>query len=220
MYYDSNGLIVQQNMDGGDTSGREGDYWYASAFMPLPSRVLNFDEVLTLLQVSPGVFIRNPINYNNPQDFSRDQTTPLILAMGEMGKYETLRYLFWNQCKRFGLYPNGDIGGFEDLGYYIRSFKAWYLYPILILGDLEMLGESIIRIIESKDPNNTSDDINHTLALLQAQKHLATPISWIARKIYKKWVTGGIQSRWDSYFNPASGANEFNIIYRPLISEM
>jgi len=218
MYYDSNGLIVQKDGDGGDTAGREGDYYF---HLGLTGYVhTDFDTVLANLQLSPGVFIRNPIKYNDPKDFSRDQTIPLILAMGEMERYETLRHLFWNQCKRFGFYPNGDIGSFEDLGYYIRAFKAWYLYPALILGDIEMLGESIIRIIKSKDLNDTSDDINHTLALLQAQHHFATPISWLARKIYKAFVVGGIQSRWDGYFDPESGANDFNNLYRSLISGM
>lgn len=222
MYYDNNNLIVQRDGDGGDTAGREGDYWFAQGLYNHgnPGEIYGFDSVLTHLQVNPGVFVRNPVHYNNPKDFSRDQTIPLILAMGEYRRYATLKCLFWNQFKNFGRYPNGDIAGPEDLGYYIRAFKAWYFYPVLIFGDFQMLVNSVIRIVKSSNVNDTSDDINHTLALLQAQAHLPTPISYLARKIYKKWVVGGIQSRWDGYFNPASGANDFNEIYRNLISSM
>lgn len=260
MYYDSNGLIVQQDMDGGDTAGREGDYWFAQALYAQGpcglevSQLEEFDRVLTLLQASPGVFIRhpraNPIvppekAWNDPSDFSRDQAISIILALGEMCQYDILRPMLWQQIKRLGVYQNfsmkwskdkpdndndykqiysklwikGDIGGPQDINYYIRGFKAWYLWPILLLGDLFLLTNSCIRVIVGND-DNTSDDINHTLALKQAQRHLSTPISWLARKIYKWFRRGGIQHAWDQYFKPESGANEFNEIYRELISEM
>lgn len=222
MFFDLNKLIVQRDLDGGDTAGREGDFWFALGLNPnwVSNRDLTFDDVLTLLQISPGVYVRNPVHYNDPKDFSRDQTIPLILAMGQLEKYENLKQLFWKQVKNFGRYANGDIGGPEDLGYYIRANKEWYLYPVLILGDTQMLVNTLIRIVKSKKLTDTSDDINHTLALIQAQYELATPISWLARKLYKSFVVGGIQSRWDSYFNPASGANDFNELYRNLILEM
>lgn len=228
MYYDINGLIVQQNMDGGDTAGREGDYWFAEAlYSKLLNKGISFDSsrvefkrILTLLQPRPGVFVRNPIQYNNPKDFSRDQTIPLILAMGEMHEYTTLYRLFEKQIDNNFRYQNGDIGFFQDFGYYIRACYCWYFYPILFLGDFCILIESVIRCIQGKDPNNVSDDINHTLVLLQAQHNLETPISWLARKIYKWFRPGGIQKAWDNYFNTASGANDFNDIYRQLIGMM
>lgn len=219
MYLDANGLIVQENGDGGDTAGREGDFWFAVANRKDTHRQISFDQVITLLQVSPGVFVRNPVHYNDPKDFSRDQTMPLILAMGEMGYYANLRRLFWNQFKNFGRYPNGDIAGPEDLGYYIRAFQIWQLYPVLIVGDLQMFVNTLIRLYKGRDTNDVSDDINHTLSLLQAQYVLPTPISWLARKLYKH-IKGGVQSRWDWYFRPETGANNFNDLYHDLISSM
>ena len=220
MFLDINGLIVQRDMDGGDTAGREGDYWFAHVLNNESLDLVRFNKNLQLLQVEPGVFIRNPINYNDPKDFSRDQTVPLILAMGEMKEYGTLKLLFKKQLLNFGRYQNGDIGLIGDLGYYIRAFKMWYLYPILILGDAQLLVNSIIRCIKGRNYDDVSDDINHTLGLLQAQNTYPTPVSWLARKVYKHFRPGGIQRAWDWYFRPDSGANPFNEMYRNLIDKM
>ena len=235
MYHDENGLIVQRDMDGGDSAGREGDYWFAKALidprsdlMFVTNKELTFSEVLTLLQVSPGVFVRNPRHnpttppdksWNDPTDFSRDQATPLIIAMGANKEYKVLRSMLWQQIKRFTLFQNKDLAGPQDWGHYIRAFNAWYLYPILLVGDIFMLTNSVIRCIVGND-ENTSDDINHTISLLQAQHSLPTPISWLSRKIYKWFRKGGVQNAWDHYFKPESGANPFNEIFNKLISEM
>lgn len=218
--YDNNGLIVQADLDGGDTAGREGDYWFYQGLKKDPQvNPTEFDRVLKLLQVRPGVFIRNPIRYNDPKDFSRDQQTSIILALGEMEKYDVLKTLLGNQLRNFGLYPNGDIATPEDWGLYIRAFKAWYLYPALLVGDTFMLANSLIRLYKGKNTDDVSDDVNHTLILLQAQYHMATPISFLARKLYKL-IKGGIQTRWSWYFRPETGANPFDELYRDLISRM
>jgi hypothetical protein len=226
MFYDANGLIVQENGDGGDTAGREGDYWFSQALYSHDAQALTmdqqheFDRVLTLLQVSPGIFIRNPVQYNNPKDFSRDQTVPLILAMGQMKRPNVLWKLFKLQIKNLFRYQNNDIGFFQDLNYYIRAFNWLWLYPLLFIGDLFILGESIVRCIQGRDPNNVGDDINHTLVLIQAQYNMATPISLLARFIYKKFRPQGIQYAWDWYFRPSTGANDFSDIYKKLIEAM
>lgn len=229
MYYDENGLIVQKDMDGGDTAGREGDYWFQAGLLMGPNAYNDeFDRVLKLLQVSPGVFIRNPRqnpvtppdkSWNDPTDFSRDQSVPIILALGEMKRYSVLKSMLWEQIKRGTLYQNKDIALPQDWGYYIRALNAWYLYPVLFVGDVFLLINSVIRCIMGTD-DNTSDDVNHTMVLLQAQYRLPTPISWFARKFYKFLRRGGIQNAWDKYFKPESGANPFNELYRPLINNM
>jgi hypothetical protein len=247
MNFDNNGLIVQLDGDGGDTAGREGDYWFFVGTKGyVAHRKLDFKDVLNLLQSSPGVMIRNPVGYNQPDDFSRDQQTAIILAAGEMKERAFLRQLLWQQIKRFGAYQNFSIrwsqylpdndnrytkilgrlwirGDYPDpqiLSQYIRAMRAWYLYPLLLVGDMSTFVNSIIRCIVGRDPTNTSNDINHTLVLLQAQNIYATPISWVSRLIYKWFIPGGVQSRWDNYFNVKTGANAFNEMYRPLISNM
>lgn len=220
MYRDSNGLIVQADGDQGDTAGRTGDFWFHRGLSGASTvDHLEFMRLLTLLQVSPGVFVRHPDHYNDPNDFSRDQTVPLILAMGAMEEYDSLRQLLKQQIKRYTLYQNNDLATPQDWGYYIRALRVWYLYPVLLVGDLFMLTNSLIRCINGSD-DNTSDDVNHTLALLQAQYSYPTPISWLSRKIYKWFRRGGIQNAWDQYFKPSSGANPFNKLYEYKIDNM
>lgn len=218
MNLDSNGLIVQLDGDQGDTAGREGDYWFFVGLNKYYSS-RNFKDVLFMLQVNPGEFVRNPIHYNDPNDFSRDQTVPLILAMGEMKEYNILKLVFWKQVRNFFRYQNGDIGLPGDFGYYIRAFRWGWLYPVLLVSDFQLLVNSVIRVIKGSD-TDTSDDINHTLGLLQAQNIYATPVSLVARLVYKWFRRGGIQRAWDNYFNPKSNANAFNEMYRSLISNM
>ena len=225
-YYDQNGLIVQKDLDGGDTASREGLYWFSQSLYAKGSPGLTteqrneFNRVLNLLQTNPGVFIRNPIKYNDPKDFSRDQTVPLILAMGAMRERDYLKLLFKKQTNNFFRYQNNDVGFFQDLNYYIRAFHNVFFYPLLFLGDTCLLVESIIRCIQGRDLNNVGDDINHTAVLLQAQYTLSTPISFLARKIYKWFRPKGIQYAWDWYFRPETGANDFNDVYRNLIEMM
>lgn len=222
MNYDSTGLIVQTTPqpigDGGDTAGREGDYWFYMGLTNGPDTTGEFQRVLNLLQVSPGIFVRNPNQspYNIPSDFSGDQAKALIMAMGVNNQGGIVKQFLIHQLKHFTFYPNWDPAGPADIGMYIRALNAWYLYPVLLLTDYAMIVESCIRAEASI--GDTSDDINHTLMLLQAQYKYPTPVSWFARKIYKKFRQ--IQTAWDGYFNPASGANPFNDLYRTLISKM
>lgn len=225
IYTDANNLIVQKNGDGGDTAGREGDYWFFAGLTKSTYAPRSLINVLSHLQVSPGIFIRNPTknpttppakSWNDPTDFSRDQTSPMILALGAMEQYSILKNLLWHQIKRFGFYQNHDLPSPEDLGAYIRSFKAWYLYPVLWVTDCFLFGETVIRIYAPL--TDVSDDINHTLRLLQAQYIYPTLMSLLARKVYKTYRN--VQGAWDLYFDPSSGANPFNKIYEPLIKRM
>lgn len=232
--YDANGLIVQKDGDGGDTAGREGDYWFAQSLYSNGPNGLDpvvrseFDRVIKLLQPSPGIFIRNPTrnpvispakSWNDPSDFSRDQTIPMILSLGQMSKLDVLGDLLKAQLKRFGLFQNKDLPDPQTAGAYIRGFYAWYLYPLLFVTDLGLVVESIVRCLTS-DPDDVSDDINHTLLLLQSQYTLDTPIAFIARKIYVIFRHSGVQGVWDRYFRPETGANPFNDMYRNLISKL
>jgi hypothetical protein len=116
--YDSDGLIVHENMDGGDTAQREGWYWLGVWIRqevlkdpwPVP-RERTFPEVLRLLEPNrDGIFHRHPklAPWNNPFDqkfgFSRDQMVPLVAAMGVWDRTSELRRL-WNAL------PQDEIGG-------------------------------------------------------------------------------------------------------------
>lgn len=114
IFYDSDGLIVHHGpngeLDGGDTSQREGWYWLGvwirqntPGLQPWSKpRALSFDQVLELLEPNHnGVFYRHPKLppwndlHGKAYGYSRDQMEPLVAAMGVWGKHEEIRRL-WN----------------------------------------------------------------------------------------------------------------------------
>jgi hypothetical protein len=51
------------------------------------------------------------------------------------------------------------------------------------------------------------------MQLIQAREKMATPTSWLARVIYKKFRKNGVQWAFDSYFSVSSGAPPINVLY-------
>lgn len=159
----------------------------------------------------PGIYVRHPKISNpswasNPRCFSRDQQRSLVVVMGSLKQKKKLWQIFWNHIKRGGFYQNdqeidgkkklADFASLNILGEYIRaSYMAGIipitvLWPVLLATDLFMLLEVVINFIPWynhncwNNPDNADDD-NLIVSLLQAKKSLPTPISWLARKIYK-----------------------------------
>ena len=227
MYLDSNGLIVQSTGDGGDTLQREG-FWFEGAHLvdmePFKPPMKSYNEALTILSTPKG-FVRYPNPpYNDPTDTSRDQLVSNIRACGYYGYNDVLKVILRDVLKNFSRFPNGDIAFINDYGRFIRSFRAWYLYPLLFLFDLPLIVNSIIRCIAGHDSNNVGDDVNHIGDLTQAQNIYATPTSWIARLIYKHFRpaftgTNGAQYALDWYFRAESGGNpEFALLWAPIVA--
>lgn len=154
--------------------------------------------------------------WNSISDFSRDQQSSLVIAMGVYKLFEPLKRMFWQHVKRLGFYQNKDYASPEHWGYYIRAFGWRWLYWYLYLGDLFMLLNVYIRLHKAKDPNDVGDDLNLSLALLQAHLSMPTFISKYALELYKKRPFG-VQYAFDWYFREETGANPFNELYAPII---
>jgi hypothetical protein len=155
--------------------------------------------------------------------------------------------------KNYSRFPNGDIAFIGDYARFIRAFGLWYLYPVLLLGDLVLAVNALIicfwlaRVpskwqvwLASKvswlywltnqyppnaegvaqspyGPTNTSNDINFIGDLAQAQTIYPTPVSFLARKIYKSFRPNGVSFALSSYFSVESGANvEFATLWTPI----
>ena len=237
MYLDEKGLIMQSNGDEGDTLQREG-FWYEGRFfnntyMQAPG-MASYSTAINLLWSLRG-FVRSwkpgtsTPPWNTPSDCSRDQLVSNIRALGYYKMGQPLRSIFDGVIKNISRYPNGDIAFINDYGRFIRSFNLWYLYPLLWVFDIPILLNSIIRIIAGKDFNNVGDDINHIGDLQQAKAMFPTPISFMARKLYK-WLrpnfarqqgllsSSGPQYALDWYFRKESGANpEFAELWAPIV---
>lgn len=223
-HFDNLGLLVQKDGDGGDTAQRTGMY-YLGRFLTTQGgeRFLlypEFDEKLSYLEYGEsGNFRRHPQQWNALDDFSRDQQTPLVIAMGIFGFTKRLGRMFWNHVKRFGKYQNKDFASPEHWGYYVRAFKSRWLYPYLLLSDIWMLGGTLVRLYKaSKDFDDVGDDLNCILALLQSELVMPTPASKLTTYLYKKYrAFGGPQYALDRYFREETGANPINELYKPII---
>jgi hypothetical protein len=94
---DQRGLIVQTDGDGGDTAQREGWTWFGSWIRERElhnpwsvERCITFEQAMSMLEINrSGIFRRNPDKYDEPKDFSRDQSIPIIAAMGLWGDSST-----------------------------------------------------------------------------------------------------------------------------------
>jgi hypothetical protein len=204
LYRDKFGLITQTDNDGGDSANRHGSFVFLSYL--LDDRVSGIMEHSKLRNyiVESEQYVRHPDKtkwYSNPNNFSRDQQTPLVLACGAAQDRYALKHLFAQHIKRFGFYQNThdsngkrkipDIMSPEHLGYYIRS--AWQcrihwalaLYPLLLLGDLFMLLGIVLTNLKADKDMDYCDDINGQLALMQANISLPTPITLLCNKLFK-----------------------------------
>lgn len=159
---------------------------------------------------------------------SRDNINAVICALAVAGSTK-LWPLVWSIIKRFGfLWNTVDIAGNKKPWWIFPDFigmrnsatiiravidqkKMYPLYFVLFFLDLGLLFQSIAIWIESRlDPvdgkYHTSNDLDLTVHTLVAMEFYPTPISAIARIIYRarknipQFNDNGILSAWMSYF--------------------
>ena len=170
----------------------------------LEQRELQFQSVMAKIHPAPGVLIRHPDPNRDASDWdrmSRDQLQPVIIACGYWSKTE-LKKLAWGHLMRGFLFTNNvrqngankrshgtgdydyswrfpDVTLFEIWGNFIRAFKAWYLWPLLLITDLELL----FGAVKWKYWPKHNIALNQTLSMMQGYDRLSTPWSWIAVKV-------------------------------------
>jgi hypothetical protein len=173
IHYDADGLIVHKKgpdgpLDGGDTSQREGWYWFGCWLREqmndpwkVPRKLKSFHDVLGLLEPKrDGVFYRHPklAPWNNPYDkeygFSRDQMIPLMAAMGVWSQSdpsfgEPLRRL-WNAL------PQDKVGGSK----HTFNGQWWPSDQIALVYTGDIVGPAAINFYRralSQDPMKADD---------------------------------------------------------------
>lgn len=149
MYIDETDLIVTSTGDGGDTAQNEGMFGITCV-----NKVSNYNAIIGKLEPKgDGIWVRHPIQYPNPKDFSRDQATSNIIAMGLFGFKAALNRMALAQVKRFGLYQNGDLLLPDNIGQFIRAFNWKFLYLFLWFSDIFMvINTLIICFIKARRP--------------------------------------------------------------------
>lgn len=245
-YFDKDNLPVQKDGDRGDTANRIGLLALAVAMIDGPMRdkgysYLNisdtimdkfiFPPALSKIRVARGVYVRHPDGTTPypsgqlPQDFiaaphrfSRDQQIPIKVSLGFYSALKNELQDMWKaQKSRWLRYQNIDIPSPEHLGQYVRSFNAKWLWPVNLVGDVFMLGGTLVGIARYKINNDDVDFfVNNLPSILQARFRNPTPLSWLSRKLTAPYM----QKAWDHYFREETGACAFNELYRPIIKEL
>lgn len=173
--------------------------------------------------------------YSDWNRMSRDQMTPLIICMGAyklkrpllLSLYRLVSRLgFMNNTRRNFVYENEaehlqKAKSFTKWNYswklpdiavvhfplYIRSFRAYLLWPLLFIFDIELLLGAITKVFIKTSSIKSGDDLNYILRSLQAKETMPTPFSWIARRIYKKFRPhmNKIHPSWIAEYHTDSG---------------
>jgi hypothetical protein len=177
-----NGIIVQLDGNSGDSLQATSFYLYA---MPSTDGV-NLNEMIHTLEVKQGIWIRGE-DYPDVKDCSRDQFDPMVITLGKVAHdnsfaMEVLKDTFKVHIKRFFFYQNKDVPMLTTPGLYIRAFKAYWAYPLLLLLDVGFLGATLENLVRT-NPDDVDDD-NNIMRMLQSCQIMPTPLSWLERKLY------------------------------------
>lgn len=244
---DSYGVIGNDNGDEGDSCNREGTFavlvreLYDQDKINIADYLLlreRYWKAFTSLKCGKGGLRRGPNQsewFGQDCIMSRDQWTPNPIACGAMDLNDHLNYLLkghllhrglmftTNVCKN-GVWRTKDNWKLPDLtvlsswGYYIRAYRAWWLWPLLNVFDLELPINSMIIVHHSYYKPKDTDVINHLNTLIQAKRRLPTPFSWLARQLLKL-DKRGMQFCMDEYFSRSLNAPAMNVLYRDLLPE-
>ena len=223
-YIDKFGMVVTNQMDGGDSCAHGLAMHYGAAVLKvvLPPAIESLDEYCAKLEKGFGRYVRHPdptMWYSETNRFSRDQLTPLLLALALTKRRKRLATLFlahaahlllfaWNTRINASLpgtaayaWKLPDITGPDIWAAYIRGFRFWPLYPILVVFDLM----NVITAVQNRYwPQNTIQ-MNAVLMVDFAARVMPTPTALLARWIYgKEEPVKALNSNWGdvTLFNP------------------
>ena len=160
--------------------------------------------------------------YGDWDRMSRDNMTPIVIMLGLYGYTAVLsdfaiglykRFSFMTNTRRNWVYKDKvehdqkekyakwrpgwklpDICTFEFWGLIIRGLNLWWLYPVLILSDLEHLIGAIFRRLSSN-----KDVLNHTMIWCYINKKYRTPLIYLINRINKKQ---DLSEKLHRYFSP------------------
>jgi hypothetical protein len=200
MILDRNQLIATKDgfgqIDGGDTLAETGRIYFLKNFiqsllktdLPSSANLLpEFSRISNKLVNESGELIRNPIQWNDPKDVSRDQADPFIQHLVFSGNSAWLNILYTDLKKKKFRYPNGDVASPEHIGHFFRHKKKWWKWLYFHFSDLFMLLNSLIICYSyGKEQAAVANDLNHMMSLLNAEIFYPTFISRLAARIYFK----------------------------------
>jgi hypothetical protein len=158
--------------------------------------------------------------------------------MGAMKQKTRLKQILWQHIKRGGFYQNNqEIDGTNKLadfvspdhvGEYVRAAflsgirSTIILWPFLLFSDLFALLGLLINLFYTWKQPDSCDDDNDIMSYLLAKHSLPTPISFLVRKLYKRyrpiciggWDMNGPQSACSRKHRSTTGSPPFYDLYK------
>ena len=107
-----------------------------------------------------------------------------------------------------------DLTGPSFWAFYIRAFDLWFLYPLLLIFDLQFLANSYIL---TQDPDD-NDALRHTMTAIYFERKYKTPVVWIANKYFNK--SGDLIRRLKNYFTAPGEPWFIWKIYAPILKKL
>ncbi len=183
MVIDANGLIASKTwagtIDGGDSLSETGRIYFLKELCSINDTLSPFYNAAKALKNSDDQWIRNPINYSNPKDISRDQLDPMMMCLVSRELYGTVATTKNIVVSNWYRYPNGDMAMPDHMNHFTRYIKASYL------GDLFMLLNVLfVCFITGSFKSMVKNDLNLIIALCFTNWINPTFISKLAAKIY------------------------------------
>jgi|GEM_PF-1583885 len=191
---DSYGLYIQADGSNGDSAHRTGLVCSLLALLGLHDEANDVGrKILKHLEIMPGVFRRSPYGDTwdtHPRCMSRDQTSRLILAMALLGWKSEIKQWLRAMVRRGFFHQNNmdgktrrwkmpDIMGIGEWSNIIRGLGWWWLYPVLMLLDINFIAMVFLR----KKWDGAS---LYVPDLKYALRKYPTPTAWLAEKLNNK----------------------------------
>jgi hypothetical protein len=107
-----------------------------------------------------------------------------------------------------------DITGPSFWATYIRAFDLWFLYPLLLILDLEFLGNSLIAASNPQD----NDVLKHVMTATYFDQKYKTPWVWLANKYVNK--SKDMIRRLTNYFDAPGEPWFMTGIYAPILKKI
>lgn len=196
-YYDRYSLPVTNVGDGGDTLQRVGfkrtfiEMWLRTQKTPIYDTSIEhpdfyFKQLETLTDPMTKVLVRHPLGggvtppWNDPSDTSRDQLTPNICALALLQERGVGNFKIKDFQNEFTA-PNGDYMGPNMKSIIYRGVYGDSYW----LGDMQLIGDVIVRNWHARKMDDTGDDLNLQCMLLVANTIAPTWATRTAMDIYR-----------------------------------
>lgn len=157
---------------------------------------------------------RNGASPKNHGNYERLQTPPALSWWQKLViKYKIPIFTLPEGYRNYN-WKMPDISGFEFFSYYIRATNIKILYPLLLILDLDMLVNAIIKKYNKKE----YDIINHMNSCCLAYFRMPTPITWFINRYLHS--SEDFKNRLHNYFDTKRSPGFLIKLWSPVLDKV